>query len=128
VGPKSRLWKTKTKPKRAGSIHSQQKHPPVPPSPQGKYGFPLRSLRAFARTPPLPPGAAASVQLPLGTLDFSVPDEAGANSVRLGIWNLEVGGLESEVRVARELLDLDAAPARWPARRPAVELLAPGRR
>ncbi|GBF87380.1 beta-D-xylosidase 2-like [Raphidocelis subcapitata] len=91
----------------------------------GKSGFPLKSLRGFVRTPPLPPGASAFVQLPLGTLDFSVPDEAGANSVRLGAWGVEVGGLTKEVKAARELLDLEVAPVRWPARRPAVTVTMP---
>ena len=86
--------------------------------------MPLKALRGFARTPPLKPGAAATVQLPLGTLDFMVPNAKGAASVRLGRWRVAVGALEADVAVSREAVNLKRLAVRWPARSPVAAAAA----
>ncbi len=105
-------------PTAATSQPSNCTYPTNQPTLQGTDGFPQRSLRGFARTPLLAPSASATLSLPLGALDFTVPTKAGVNTVRLGRWKIEVGGQSATVEATRQSVDLKKANVRWPGMGP----------
>ncbi|KAI8462979.1 MAG: glycoside hydrolase superfamily [Monoraphidium minutum] len=85
--------------------------------------FPRKSMRAFARTKLLAPGASQTLALPMRTSDFTVPREDGASLVRLGTWRAQIGDLSQELALSRDNLDLSpgagALTAGWAAQGPA---------